>query len=76
MALGARIGSLRRAGGASQEEFARAVGMDRAYFGKIERGAQNVSVVTAARIAAGLGVSLSTLFEGAPTGAGIGPTDD
>jgi transcriptional regulator with XRE-family HTH domain len=65
-ALGARIRTLRRAGGASQEGFARTIGMDRAYFGRIERGAQNISVATAARIAAALGVSMSELFEVTP----------
>lgn len=69
-ALGARIRSLRLASGASQEGFARIVGMDRAYYGRIERGAQNVSVVTAARIAAALDVGLATLFEGMPPGTG------
>lgn len=37
--------------------------------GKIERGAQNISIVTAAKIAAALGLDLSALFEG------VGPVD-
>ena len=65
-AVGAKIRKLREASGASQEGFARAAGIDRAYLGKIERGTQNVSILTAARIAVALRVSLSTLFEGTP----------
>ncbi|THD34448.1 MAG: XRE family transcriptional regulator [Sphingomonas sp.] len=66
-ALGARVRSLRRACGHTQEGFAAKVGMDRAYYGRVERGEKNVSVVTAARIAEALGVALSSLFEGVPT---------
>lgn len=66
-AIGAKVRSIREARGVSQEGFARNVGMDRSYMGKIERGTQNISVVTAAKIAAALGVSLAELFDGAPT---------
>lgn len=65
-AVGANVRKLRVASGASQEGFARTVGMDRAYLGRVERGTQNVSIVTAARIAAALGVSLGALFDGVP----------
>lgn len=65
-AIGAKVRTIREARGASQEAFARDVGMDRAYMGKIERGTQNISVVTAARIAAALDVSLAELLDGAP----------
>jgi transcriptional regulator with XRE-family HTH domain len=65
-AVGARIRTLREGSGASQEAFARSVGMDRAYLGRVERGGQNISVVTAARIAGALGVGVAALFEGVP----------
>lgn len=65
-AIGAKVRSMREARGASQEGFARNVGMDRAYMGKIERGTQNISLVTAAKIASALDVSLAELFDGAP----------
>lgn len=64
--VGERIRALREASGLSQEEFAGAVGMDRAYFGRVERGGKNISVVTAARIAGALDVGVAALFEGVP----------
>jgi transcriptional regulator with XRE-family HTH domain len=65
-AVGGRIRSLREAKGVSQEAFAKTVGMDRAYIGRVERGEQNISIITAARLTGALGVDLATLFEGAP----------
>lgn len=62
--FGARVRSLREATGASQEDFARAVGIDRAYYGRIERGKQNISLVTAAKIASALEIELTDLFIG------------
>ncbi|MES2096793.1 MAG: helix-turn-helix transcriptional regulator [Pseudomonadota bacterium] len=74
-AVGARVRGLREARGASQEGFAKEVGMDRAYFGRIERGRQNMSIGTAAKIATALDVSLAELFEGAPpAGSAQNPT--
>lgn len=66
--LGATIRSHREDSGVSQENFARQIGMDRAYFGRIERGAQNISIVTASKIANALGTSLSDLFKDVPLG--------
>ena len=65
-AVGARIRSLREARGLSQEAFAGKAGIARAYLGKIERGRQNVSILTGARIAGTLGVTLSVMLEGVP----------
>lgn len=62
--MGSRVRALREARGISQEDFARAAGIDRAYMGKIERGTQNISVTTAAKIAAALEISLSAMLEG------------
>ena len=61
--LGATIRSHRETSGLSQENFARQIGMDRAYIGRIERGSQNISIVTAAKIANALGISLSDLLK-------------
>jgi transcriptional regulator with XRE-family HTH domain len=63
-ALGARIRELRKIDGRSQEAFAQAVGLDRAFYGRVERGGQNIAMITAARIAGTLGVPLSDLFNG------------
>ena len=46
----------------SQEAFAHGVGIDRSYFGSIERGRRNVSLEHICRIAAGLGVPPAELL--------------
>jgi transcriptional regulator with XRE-family HTH domain len=47
----------------SQEGFARHAGLDRSYFGAIERGEFNISVATLAKIAAALGTTVAALCE-------------
>lgn len=54
--FGRRVRQLRREKGVSQEAFAHAVGIDRSYFGSIERGERNVSLDNICLIAEGLGV--------------------
>ena len=54
--FGRRARQLRTAAGVSQEAFAHAAGIDRSYYGSIERGERNVSLDNICRIAAGLGV--------------------
>ena len=61
--LGQRIRDLRTQRGWSQEKFSEICDVHRTWMGQIERG-KNVSVNTLANIADGLGVTLSTLFEG------------
>ena len=63
--LGKRIQKLRKdKTGLSQEKFALQIDMDRSYFASVESGKRNISIVNIKRIADGLGVSLSELFEG------------
>ncbi len=62
VAIGARIRALRMAKGFSQEGFAAAAGLDRAYYGGIERGERNVSIRNLVRIAATMGVEIGELF--------------
>ena len=62
--LGNRIRELRRQTGLSQEKFALNIGMDRTYFASVENGKRNIAIVNIKKIADGLGVSLSELFEG------------
>lgn len=62
--LGDRIRLLRKAQDLSQYRFSAMIGMDRSYLIGIEKGRRNVSVDNLVRIAAGLDVSLSSLFEG------------
>ncbi|UMY20018.1 helix-turn-helix transcriptional regulator [Methylobacterium organophilum] len=51
--------------GLSQEELASQAGLHRNYVGGIERGERNVSVDNIGRLARALGVTPSTLLEGA-----------
>jgi transcriptional regulator with XRE-family HTH domain len=63
VAFGAATRSLRTERGLPQEAFARSAGLDRSYYGAIERGEFNVSLDTILKIAAALGVSVATLLE-------------
>jgi transcriptional regulator with XRE-family HTH domain len=49
----------------SQERFANAIGIHRSYMWSIERGRANPSLDIIARIAKGVGVPISRLFEAA-----------
>ena len=62
--LGQRIKELRNNKGISQEKFALSIGMDRTYFASVEAGKRNISIVNIEKIAHGLDVSLSELFQG------------
>ena len=62
--LGKRIRELRNSKtGLSQEKFALQIGMDRTYFASVEAGRRNIAIVNIKKIADGLGVTLSELFE-------------
>jgi transcriptional regulator with XRE-family HTH domain len=60
--LGEAIRSARRAQGYGQDGFAARVGLDRSYFGAVERGEFNITVETLLKIAAGLGIRASSLL--------------
>ena len=62
--LGARIQELRKQMGLSQEKFALKIEMDRTYYASVEAGKRNISVKNIKKIADGLGISISELFEG------------
>lgn len=62
--VGNRIRELRHKTGLSQEKFALKIGMDRTYFASVELGKRNIALKNIEKIANGLGVSLSELFEG------------
>ena len=62
--LGIRIRELRNQHGISQEKFALRIEMDRTYFASVEAGKSNISICNIKKIADGLNVSLSELFEG------------
>jgi transcriptional regulator with XRE-family HTH domain len=62
-ALGVAIRAARRQQGHTQEAFALKAGIDRSYYGAIERGEFNVTTDTLMTIAAGLDISAAELFE-------------
>ncbi|MGO9763793.1 MAG: helix-turn-helix domain-containing protein [Solirubrobacteraceae bacterium] len=61
--LGAAIRAARKEQGFSQEGFAAHAGIDRSYFGAIERGEFNITIGTLTTIAAGLDVPAWTLLK-------------
>lgn len=62
--VGRRMRELRLKTGLSQEKFALQIGMDRTYYASVEAGKRNISLCNLKKIADGLEVSLSGLFEG------------
>ena len=62
--VGNRIRELRNETGLSQEKFAFKIGMDRTDFASVELGKRNIALKNIEKIANGLGVTLSELFEG------------
>ena len=60
--VGARIQSLRRREGLSQEALADRAGIDRSYMSGIERGVRNPSVLMVVKIAKALDVQSSALL--------------
>lgn len=61
--IGVRIKELRHTTGLSQEKFALKINMDRTYFASVEAGKRNVSIINLEKIANGLEITLSQLFE-------------
>ena len=62
--LGKRIKKMRGERSLSQEELAELAGVHRTYVGMIERGEKNVTVLSAQKVSAALGISISELFKG------------
>jgi DNA-binding XRE family transcriptional regulator len=77
--FGQTVRSLRAAAGYSQESFADAIGVHRTYMGTLERGDANPTLDMIARIARGLRLTLTTLFQaveaGHTGGTGAGTSD-
>ena len=63
VALGAAIRDARSAKGISQEKLALLAEVDRSYVGRIERGDNNVALLTLKRLADALGVSVARLLQ-------------
>ena len=60
--LGARIKELRRRRGLTLEDLAERAGVSRAMISKVERGEKNPTLVVTAKVAEGLGVTISELL--------------
>jgi transcriptional regulator with XRE-family HTH domain len=60
--LGTRVKELRRRRGLTLEELAERAGVSRAMISKVERGEKNPTLVVTAKVAEGLGVTLSELL--------------
>jgi transcriptional regulator with XRE-family HTH domain len=60
--IGSRIRALRTAKGLSQEEAASKAGLDRAYYGRVERGEANIAALNLLRIARALEVTVGQFF--------------
>jgi transcriptional regulator with XRE-family HTH domain len=61
--FGMRVREMREEYGYSQEAFAQEAGIDRSYYGRIERGNANLTLKQIAAIAERLGISIPELFE-------------
>ena len=62
IALGDAIRRIRQTKSISQERLALLAGVDRSYFGRVERGDNNVAMLTLVKIAAGLEISVGDLM--------------
>jgi transcriptional regulator with XRE-family HTH domain len=60
--IGRAIRGRREAAGKSQDQFADAIDMHRAYYAAIERGEKNVTLRTLKRVAEGLRVRMSEIL--------------
>lgn len=61
--FGICIRTLRNSMGLSQEKFALLIGMDRTYYASVESGKRNISIINIEKIALGLGIPISSIFE-------------
>jgi len=69
VAFGNAIRATRKDQGISQEAFALKCGLDRSYYGAVERGERNVSLTNIVRIAEALDTPLATIFARAEAGS-------
>lgn len=61
VAIGKAVRSIRIERGLSQEDLAHLAGVDVSYLGRVERGDNNVAIITLQKIAVSLGVSVAQL---------------
>ena len=63
VALGAAIRRIRLSKDISQEKLALLAEVDRSYVGRVERGDNNVAILTLSKLALALGISLEELMQ-------------
>lgn len=61
--FGRRLRSLRKAGNLTQEELGDRAGLSYKYLGAVERGKENPSLETVAKLAKALGIEMNDMFE-------------
>ena len=64
--IGQRIREARKFKGFSQEQLALEADMDRSYVGQVERGEQNATVTTLAKLARATGCDIGAFCKGLP----------
>ena len=64
--LGHRIRTFRKVLGWSQKDFAEQCGLDRSYFGGVERGERNLTFFSLCEICAGLDCDIAAVTRGIP----------
>ena len=64
--LGLRIKDSRKVLGQTQKDFSKLCGLDRGYFGGVERGERDLSFYILCRICAGLKCDIATITRGIP----------
>jgi transcriptional regulator with XRE-family HTH domain len=64
--LGQRIRALRRVLGQNQKDFSKQCGLDKSYFGRVERGERDLTFSSLCHICAGLNCDIATVTEGIP----------
>jgi transcriptional regulator with XRE-family HTH domain len=64
--LGLRIRALRKVLGRNQKDFSKQCGLDRSYFGGVERGERNLSFFILCQICAGLNCDIAAVTKGIP----------
>jgi transcriptional regulator with XRE-family HTH domain len=64
--LGLRIRASRKILGYNQKDFSERCGLDRSYFGGVERGERNLTFFTLCQICAGLSCDIASITKGIP----------
>ena len=64
--LGLRIKASRKVLGRNQKDFSKQCGLDRSYFGGVERGERNLTFFSLCQICAGLNCDIAAVTSGIP----------